>query len=97
MRFDFIYKQQIYVIIVERSMRALRAYFLFLEWRGAIISLFQLFLFLFYIVHFIHSIISKILYMRDEKWKIFQFVINLKFYVNLKFSFYFNFNEYLKI
>ena len=28
-------------------MRALRAYFLFLEWRGAIISLSQLFLFLF--------------------------------------------------
>ena len=97
MRFDFIYKQQIYVIIVKRSMRALRAYFLFLEWRGAIISLFQLFLFLFYIVHFIHSIISKILYMRDETGKIFQIEIKLKLYVNLKFSFSFNFIKYSKI
>nr|DAF92265.1 MAG TPA: Protein of unknown function (DUF1029) [Siphoviridae sp. ctgN495] len=78
-------------------MRALRAYFLFLEWRGAIISLSQLFLFLFYIVHFIHSIISKILYMRDENGKIFQIEIKFEFYSNLKFSFSFNFTEYSKI
>ena len=79
MRFDFSYKNQIYAIIVKRSMRALRAYFLFLEWRGAIISLSQLFLFLFISFISFTLLSQKILYMRDETGKIFQIEIKLKF------------------
>ena len=78
-------------------MRALRAYFLFLEWRGAIISLSQLFLFLFISFISFTLLSQKILYMRDETGKIFQIEIKLKLYVNLKFSFSFNFIKYSKI
>lgn len=97
------YKQQLHANIVKRSMRAMRAYFLFLDWRGAIISLSQLFLFLFYIVHFIHSIISKdIIYARWNwknlsNWNKIEILCEIQIYIFFQISWIFqNMNIWIK-